>query len=170
MFATITKIVKHISCVQRVMFITSDELRKRALVHDDSKFEQSELKYYAAYERFPKGLEYGSREYREAEKRINVGIGSPGFNLHTNRNDHHPEHYDCPEQGINLETMGLFAIIEMVCDWAGAHLAYGNKGDWINSVHHNTDRHNFNEGQKWVIWEMSEFLRRRLSELQNPIK
>ena len=166
MFKTIKKIAKHVSCVQEAMLHVVDELRQRAFVHDASKFEEDELEYYAAYERFPKGLEYGSKEYKEAEKRLNVGIGSPGFSFHTSRNDHHPEHWDCPENGSDIGFMGLFPLIEMTCDWAGAHLAYGNKGNWHESVRHNINRYDFDDKQKWVIDQMASFLANRIPELR----
>ena len=55
--------------------------------------------------------------------------------------------------------MGLFALIEMVCDWAGAHVSYGNSGGWDESVSHNLSRYDFTEQQKWVICQTSNYLK-----------
>ena len=158
MFKTISKIVRHISAVRSAISLVIKELQRRADCHDDSKFTQEELNYYLAYENFPTGLEFGSKEYQQAEKKLNVGVGSPGFGLHSRRNDHHPEYYDCPEQNIDLSFMGLFALIEMTCDWCGAHLSYGNKGGWKESVQYNISRFDFNDKQKYIINEVADFL------------
>ena len=166
MYKTISKITRHIKAVRFAIQLVTDELRRRADCHDDSKFTKEELDYYLAYEKFPEGLKFGSEEYKAAEKRLNVGVGSSGFGLHSRRNDHHPEHYDCPEQGVDLSFMGLFPLIEMVCDWCGAHIAYGNKGDWLESVVYNTSRFDFNNRQKWVIDQVADFLHRKHPELR----
>ena len=165
MFKTIKKIVTHISCVQKALFCVIGELRQRALVHDASKFNEDELKYYTAYENFPEGLKFGSKEYKAAEKRLNVGVGSPGFGLHTYRNDHHPEFHENAHSGTTVDIMGLFPIIEMVCDWAGAHVAYGNESDWFESVTYNMNRFEFSDAQKWVIGEVASLLYKEIPQL-----
>jgi hypothetical protein len=58
-------------------------------------------------------------------------------------------------------------IIEMVCDWAGAHLAYGNKGGWHKSVSINIEKYPFLPEQKWLIRDVSLFLSSRIKELQD---
>ena len=144
MYKTISKIVKHVSCVQEAILYAVDELRQRAFVHDASKFEEDELKGFARFaQEMPEGLEYGSPEYKAAMARIMTG--NTCFELHSVRNDHHPEYWDCPEQGVDLGMMGLFPLMEMVSDWAGAHLAYGNKGGWLKSVDINIKKHKFTD-------------------------
>ena len=167
MYKTIAKIVKHISCVQEAMLHCVDELRKRLLVHDASKFEQDELIGVARFEQMPEGLEYGSPEYKA--EMAKVMEGNNFFELHAARNDHHPEHYDVPEQGVDLGMMGVFPLMEMVCDWAGAHLTYGNTGGWTASVKTNIDKHNFSESQQWVIRDIAGFLMRKIPELQDTL-
>lgn len=168
MYKTIAKIQKHISCVQEAMLHCVDELRKRLLVHDASKFQEDELTGYARFEDFPEGLEYGSPEYQAAMAKVMAGNNC--FKLHSARNDHHPEYYDVPEDGVDLSMMGLFPLMEMVCDWAGAHLAYGNTGGWLESVEVNIKKHDFSDSQKWVIHEVADFLRRRIPELRDETK
>ena len=150
MLRTVAKIHKHISFVQEALLHIVDEFRMRAFVHDSSKFESDELSGYLRFEDMPEGLEYGSAEYKAAMAKIMENNNC--FELHSQRNDHHPEHYE------NTQDMRLMAVIEMVCDWAGAHLAYGNKGDWKESAEHNIGRYDFSEHQKWVIREVSYFL------------
>ena len=163
MFKTISKIVKHITCVQEALLYVVDELRERAFVHDASKFEQDELEGVARFEEMPEGLEYGSPEYEAAMAKVMEGNNF--FALHSARNDHHPEYWGYPEGGSDIGLMGLFPLMEMVCDWAGAHLAYGNTGGWDASVRINIEKHNFSDSQKWVIYEMADFLRRKMPEL-----
>ena len=170
MFKTIKRIHNHIKAVRLAISLVNKELTSRGDRHDDSKFEQDELDYYAAYEKLPEGLEFGSDAYNEALKELNIGVGTPGFGLHSRRNDHHPEYWDCPEQGVDLSMMGIFSLIEMVCDWCGAHIAYGNSGDWMASVDYNINRFQFSDNQKWVIRQIADFLNKKcatkkLSEL-----
>ena len=166
MFETIQKIQKHISCVQQAIGHCVAELNKRGMAHDASKLQEDELKGYARFDEMPKGLEYGSPEYEAAKAKVLEGNNC--FELHSIRNDHHPEYYDCPEQGVDLGMMGLFPLMEMVCDWAGAHLAYGNKGGWMKSVETNIGKHNFSDKQKYVIREVADFLGRKITEFHEP--
>lgn len=168
MYDTIAKIQKHISCVQQAIGHCVAELNKRGLAHDASKFQQDELEGFARFEEMPEGLEYGSPEYKEAMAKVMEGNNC--FQLHAARNDHHPEYWDAPEQGVDLGMMGLFPLVEMVSDWAGAHLAYGNKGGWLKSVEVNIEKHNFSDAQKWVIYQMSSFLQGKIPELRDEFE
>ena len=103
-------------------------------------------------------MQYGSEEYKQALKELNVGVGSPGFNLHSQRNNHHPEYYDCPEQGVDLGMMGFLPIIKMVCDWHGAMKSYGNIQDWMEAVQYNISRFDFNDNQIYLIREVAAWL------------
>ena len=157
MFKTIAKIVNHISCVQRALLSVADELRERAIVHDQSKFREDELRGYLRFEDMPEGLVYGSDEYKAAMARVMKD--NDCFELHSKRNDHHPEFYE------DVRSMRLMALIEMVCDWAGAHLAYGNKSNWKDSVRHNIDRYGFDHTRQWIILEMADLLEQKIPEL-----
>ena len=159
MYKTIAKIAKHIACVQEALLHIVDELRMRAFCHDASKFEQDELTGVARFEDFPEGLEYGSPEYEAAMAK--VMDGNDFFELHAARNDHHPEHFG------EVEKMRFQQIIEMVADWAGAHLAYGNTGGWHQSVEKNIAKHPFMPEQKWLIRDVSLFLSNRIEALQD---
>ena len=165
MYKTIKKIVKHVSCVQEALLHVVDEIRERALVHDSSKFDEDELKGYLRFEEMPEGLEYGSDEYKAAMAEIMKDNNC--FELHSTKNDHHPEYWDYLEAGSDLGMMGLFPLMEMVSDWAGAQKSYGNKGGWHDSVEYNIGKYNFSENQKWVIREMSDFLGKKIPELKD---
>ena len=158
MFKTIQKNLRHIACVQDMMQILVKDLSMRLLCHDRSKFSEDEMKGYVRFEDFPEGLEYGSPEHKAAMAKVMEN--NDCFEIHCTRNDHHPEHYE------NDSDMPLPAVIEMVCDWAGATLSYGNSGSWMKSVEHNIARHDFSEGQEWVIRQHAEYLHDRVPELQ----
>ena len=147
----VAKISKHISSVRDMMQYVIAELQQRSLVHDNSKYELEELRGYMRFADMPEGLKYESDEYKEAMAK--VMDGNDCFERHSQANDHHPEYYE------KILDMGLFALIEMVCDWAGAHVAYGNSGGWEESVLHNVSRYGFTDYQKWVIGQTSNYLR-----------
>ena len=150
MLKTVAKIYNHIRCVQSAIFYISNELQNRAMSHDSSKFSEDEINGYSRFEDMPDGLEYGSMEYKSAMAKVMDGNNC--FELHSKRNDHHPEFYDSPSD------MGFLQVIEMVCDWHGAHEAYGNDGGWLESVEINIEKYRFSESQKWLVHEVSLFL------------
>lgn len=150
MFKTIGKTLDHIDSVQLMMLKVMRELSDRLRLHDRSKFNEDELTGYARFESMPEGLEYGSEEYKA--EMAKVMKDNDCFKLHCERNDHHPEHYEHPTD------MPLCAVIEMVCDWAGATISYGNKGTFMDGVENNLGRWDFSEGQRWVIYEVAELL------------
>lgn len=159
MYNTIKKFQTHISEVQGALLHIIGELRTRAFCHDASKFNEDELKGYARFEEMPEGLVYGSPEYEAAMARVMEGNNC--FQLHSSRNDHHPEHFE------DVGKMRFQQIIEMVCDWAGAHLAYGNTGGWHKSVEQNIAKYSFMPEQQWLIRDVSLFLSSRIPNLQD---
>ena len=150
MLKTVAKIHKHISAVQDLLVNIASNLQYRALHHDASKFEADELAGYLRFEDMPEGLEYGSPEYKQAMAKVMKDNNC--FDLHSQRNDHHPEYHNKPEE------MNWLSVIEMVCDWGGAHVAYGNKGSWHESVEVNIDRYEFTDEQKWLIREVANHI------------
>ena len=158
MFKTIDKHKRHILLVQHAMFAFADILRDRALNHDNSKFQEDELTGYAQFELMPEGLGFGSDKYWA--ERAKLLKDNTCFELHAKRNDHHPEYYE------DVHSMGLFALIEMVCDWAGATLTYNNGGNWTDTVLYNIERFDFSPEQRFVIAEVASFLEEQIPELR----
>lgn len=155
---TVQTIVQHIRTVQDALNTISDELRRRAFAHDSSKFQSDEFEGYTRFELMPKGLEYGSKEYQDAMKVIMTD--NDCFTLHAQRNDHHPEHFS------DVQKMNFIQIQEMVCDWAGDHMRNSNTGAWTESVLFNMRKHNFSEGQQWLIRQVAEHLKMHILVLQ----
>lgn len=156
---TLLKITRHIKSVQSALKLVIDELSTRSEVHDISKFNDDEFTGFARFDSIPDGLEYGSKEYEEAKAAATKDNNA--INLHYKRNDHHPEHYE------NVHKMRFPEIIEMVADWAGAHLEYGNVGGWHASVEKNIAKHDFMQEQIWLIRDVSLFLSSRIPKLQD---
>ena len=164
MFKTIEKTTRHIACVQDMLGFVVQELLARSQCHDRSKFTEDELTGYARFESMPEGLVYGSDEYKT--EMAKVMKDNDCFEIHAGRNDHHPEFYDRHDLGYSLHNMGLFQLIEMVCDWAGATLSYGNKGGWMNSVEVNLKRYKFNAIQHSIIRQVARFLEEQVPGLR----
>ncbi len=130
----ISSVVEHKLLVAAYMQIVTDELFKRAVEHDYSKFSPEEFNpFEAAIPKF-QNLEYGSDEYKQSLNEISSAIQH-----HYKVNRHHPEYF---ENGIN--DMNLIDLIEMVCDWIAASQR-GIDGDIYKSLKINKERFKINE-------------------------
>lgn len=153
---TVQKLIGHIRSVQTGILHILDELQTRAFIHDLSKFSSDEFPgYQRITEGMPEGLEFGSPEHKAALAEVMEGNNC--FEIHCQRNSHHPEFHG------KAEDMPLFDLIEMVCDWAGAHVFFGEKMSWEASLQHNIDRFHFTDAQIWVIWQVSDFLEKQMN-------
>ena len=102
--------LKHIKRVNELLLFASMELMIRAQRHDDSKLGENEKPYFDEETPKLKNLTYGSEEYKESLKRLEVALKH-----HYANNSHHPEHYENGVDGMNL-----FDVIEMFFDWKAA--------------------------------------------------
>ena len=148
----------HIKYVQENLNIVIAALQKRLINHDRSKYLPDECEgFVRANALIPDGLVHGSPEAKaivsEAQKHDKKGVS-----LHAERNDHHPKHYQ-----NNVADMPLLAVIEMVCDWAGAHKSQVNAGDWTDGIACNIAEHGFTEAQIWVIYEVVKLIKEEQS-------
>ena len=112
---TLTTILKHRGLVQKYLHILSQKLEIRAIAHDLSKLRIDEFSGFVAINKVAREHPYGSKEYKKSLKDNDV------IDLHFSRNSHHPEYHEA-----QVADMGLFDIIEMVCDWKSASMTYGN--------------------------------------------
>lgn len=143
---TLATIQRHRDLVRSALTKVTAELEKRAIVHDASKLRTDEVEGFCRINRAARDHPYGSDEYNESMKRE-----KPVIDLHFSRNSHHPEYHDYDQ------AMGLFDIIEMVCDWHSASVTYGNNS-LRESLHIHQERFNFSESQWWLIMELVVFL------------
>ena len=113
---------RHKTMVNEGLVSLSEALLRRGRVHDVSKYQSDEFFGVVKLKEMVSGVEYDSSEYWEAIRKAEEETGC--VSKHFERNRHHPEHFDCPQ-----EEMGFLDIIEMVCDWYGAYLSYHSGGD-----------------------------------------
>lgn len=113
-----------------LMFIIS-KIVERLSNHDASKLESPEAEEFAKATPKLQSLVYGSDEYKETLKELEVAIKH-----HYMSNRHHPEHFD---YGIN--DMTLIDLIEMFCDWKASTKRHAT-GNMEKSIKINQDRFN----------------------------
>ena len=109
---TVKDLHNHKQKVGQSLQIICNELMRRAIVHDASKFFDDELKGNLKAQPEKRALQatghiYGSIEdnkHREEYKWLS--------DKHYSRNRHHPEYH---HNGIN--DMSLIDLVEMLCDW-----------------------------------------------------
>lgn len=106
-------------------------LMERADRHDASKLGEFELPILAVANERLHGLTYGTPEYKEQIRAIDM---RPFLDHHYAENDHHPQHF---ENGI--DDMSLIQLVEMLCDWRAATERHDD-GDIFESIQYNTDR------------------------------
>jgi pterin-4a-carbinolamine dehydratase len=131
--------IRHITLVQSHMRRIAAELQRRALVHDLSKWTLDEFGGFVLLNEADKKYGYGSDKYKAALKAVNA-VG-----LHTSRNSHHPEFH--PE---GVDGMGLFDLIEMICDWLAASEVYGTTS-LEQSLQMSIERFGLDEKQALVV-------------------
>jgi hypothetical protein len=80
---------EHINLVAEFMNKISKELIERTKLHDLSKLEEPELKYFTKYTPMLKQLTYGSKEYQQSLDQLKIALDH-----HYADNKHHPEHFE----------------------------------------------------------------------------
>ena len=130
----------HVMSVKKKLSKVIEELSQRQIGHDQSKLNEPEKPIFDEYTPKLKNTTYGSDEYNQYLKEMQVALKH-----HYANNRHHPEHF---EDGI--EGMNLIDIIEMFCDWLAATERH-NDGDIFNSIIHNQNRFGYNDQLKSVF-------------------
>lgn len=129
--------LEHVRRVAELMLDAIENLQRRAVRHDDSKFSVEEFESFAQETPGLKKLVYGSDEYRAALRRI-----KPAINHHQSNNRHHPEYH---ENGF--ADMNLLDLIEMLADWRAATERH-ETGDLRKSIEINAERFGYGEDMK----------------------
>lgn len=142
-------IARHRDLVRANVQRLTQELERRAIVHDASKLSVDEVEGFVRINAAARAHPYGSPEYvasMDSEK-------GPGgcITLHYARNSHHPEHHDCAAK------MGFLDIIEMVLDWKAASDGYG-KMTLRGSLPVHRGRFMFTTAQWWLIEQVVDFI------------
>lgn len=132
--------IKHIENVRKYIRLFADKLITRGVEHDRLKLESPEVEVFTEYT--PKLAEatYGSEEYNEFLKEMNVALQHHYANYR-----HHPEHF---EKGIN--DMNLVDIVEMICDWKASSMRQ-HDGNLLKSIEANAKRFGYSGQLKQIF-------------------
>lgn len=126
--------LEHKRRVAQLMLEFTAKITHRAVKHDNSKLEDPEKEYFDIYTPQLEKLTYGSDDYKESLKNLQVAL-----NHHYKHNSHHPEFY---ENGI--DGMSLFDIVELFVDWKAATERHED-GDIEKSIEINKKRFNMSD-------------------------
>ncbi len=148
----------HCRYVRRGINRVALALNERADCHDDSKLLADEFAGFSRINKAAREHPYGSPEYRAGLKQE-----KPTIDLHYSRNSHHPEFYAAavPQRTeLQAHQMSWLDLIEMVCDWRGAYLAYGSQGTWEENMDRQRERYKgwFKPEQWWLIDQLAAFV------------
>lgn len=105
----------HIKKVQDSLRKVVEDLMRRGMMHDVSKFNIIELAPLDEVQRLID--EHGPAPYGSEEYTRRTEILKPMLEHHYAENDHHPEHYD-----NGIAGMSLLSLMEMFADWRAANL------------------------------------------------
>ena len=137
--------LKHIKRVNELLTRFSIELLHRGIIHDNSKLLSPEKELFDIYTPKLKDCTYGSDEYKEHLKELQVAL-----NHHYRENSHHPEHY---ENGVN--DMDLFDVVEMFLDWKAAAERHSD-GDIYKSIEINKKRFHLSDQLAEILKNTTE--------------
>lgn len=139
--------IKHIEKVRHYIRIFTDALTTRGIKHDASKLEEPELEVFTEVTPKLAQLTYGSDEYNESLKELQVALSH-----HYASNRHHPEHFS---KGI--EDMTLVDILEMLCDWKAASLRQ-HDGNLLKSIEINAARFGYDDQLKKIFMNTAKLI------------
>lgn len=134
----------HVELVRSWMGMAQDDLERRALDHDQSKFDEPEMSGFREMAQELKLAEtaYGSPEYRAILKKYKAST----IDHHYAHNDHHPEHFP-----NGIAGMSLGAIYEMLCDWNAATKRMKDGGDLLRSIEINQERFGYSDDVRDIL-------------------
>ena len=132
--------IKHIEKVRKYIKLFMDKLAIRGVEHDRLKLESPEVEIFTEYTPKLAQSTYGSEEYNEFLKEMNIALQHHYANYR-----HHPEHFT---KGIN--DMNLVDIVEMLCDWKAASERH-NDGNLLKSIEINAQRFGYDDQLKQIF-------------------
>jgi len=132
---TVITILEHRKKVQSYLQEFVQELTKRGIEHDESKFSQEEFTIYVRVIPKLQQTTYGTAEYYQVVKEL-----GPALTHHYQQNDHHPEHFSG-----GIDDMNLFQLIEMICDWMPAIEKIQTQEEILKNLEINKKRFNISE-------------------------
>jgi len=142
------KTKEHIYRVAALLLDCIKDLAERSQSHDASKLEDPEKPIFDQYEDKLRGLEYGSKEYKDTLAEM-----KPAIDHHYAENRHHPEHYEDGIRGMNL-----LDLVELFCDWKAATERHAT-GSLPDSIEHNQKRFDYSDDLKSIFINTAIFLK-----------
>lgn len=134
------EIRKHVRHVQLYLSKFSEDLYRRGIFHDNSKFHEPELSGFAEnIDNIPL-LVYDSAEYKAKWLEMR-----PVIDEHHKNNRHHPEHW-----ANGVDDMSLSDMIEMLVDWKASSMRYKD-GSLRKSVDINCEKYNISPQLKRIL-------------------
>lgn len=132
--------IRHIENVRKYIRFITDRLTTRGVEHDRLKLESPEVEIFTEYTPKLAQSTYGSDEYNNFLKEMNVALQHHYANYR-----HHPEHFD---RGIS--DMSLVDIVEMLCDWKASSMRH-NDGNLLKSIEINARRFGCDDQLKQIL-------------------
>lgn len=144
-FGLLRSFLRHRGFVQEALNRVSQEIERRATVHDLSKMSDEEFAGFTRINAAARVHKFGSPEYSDGMKRER-----PVIDLHFSRNTHHPEN----------GPMSFLDVIEMVCDWWGARKGYDDPRSWADTVKLNFESKGkyLSPEHRWLAEQVAEWL------------
>lgn len=140
--------MRHIETVRNYLNTVIHELLNRQELHDQSKFEESEVHRYDQLDTLSlRGITFGSPEYQKCLDDL-----GPALAHHYMYNRHHPQHF---AKGIN--DMNLIDLVEMLVDWKASTLRH-NDGDIRKSIEINQERFGYSDELKYIFYNTIDWL------------
>lgn len=139
--------MNHKNMVKGYMDKVASDIKMRGLVHDDSKLKSPEKEIFDDATPKLAKLTYGSEEYKEQLKSMQVALDH-----HYQANSHHPEFH---AQGI--EGMNLVELTEMIADWISSSKRHSD-GDIMKSIEINQNRFGYSDELKSILITTVKYL------------
>jgi hypothetical protein len=128
-YKTMTETLKHVDRVRWLLLECINDLNRRLIRHDESKFVRAEFDTFVKYTPKLKTSTYNSPEYKQFLEEM-----KPALAHHYKNNDHHPEFFT-----HGIKDMGLMELTEMLADWKAATERHEN-GSLVKSIAQNMKR------------------------------
>ena len=143
------KTMRHIETVRNYINGVIKIFIDRAESHDQTKIQEPEAEIFEIYTPKLRQTTYGSEEYQQYLREMNVGLDH-----HYKHNRHHPEYH---KNGI--DDMNLIDLIEMLIDWKAASLRHED-GNIYESIKLNQERFGYSDDMRWLLERTMSYIER----------
>ena len=160
---TLRTMLRHRAVIQDSLSMLAATMQQRGRLHDLSKYSTAEFQGFV--ELTAALAEHPPDSPGRAAAFARLMLPDGAFTHHAQVNRHHPEHHQ------QATDMTFLDIIELVCDWHAAALAYddGSAASFMTRFPDELKKANFSAGQQWLAWQVAKWLAaHRPGEVQVP--